>query len=136
MTRWTRAAPEYAIVWQDTSGSWLSVYYGPQTGMVKSFPFASSTDFGGPDLQPPLVGLARHSATISGSCSRRSHSVELWRIDRAGNRAVGLAASSVGRRATSATSSSASSPGLLTSTYADLTGASMGRRLIVDAVCY
>ena len=39
--------PEYAMVWQDTSGSWLSVYYGPQTNMVKSFPFASSTDFGG-----------------------------------------------------------------------------------------
>lgn len=63
------AAPEWAIVWQDTSGSWLSVYYGPQTGMVKSFPFASSTDFGGPDLQPPVAGRPL-SATISGSYSR------------------------------------------------------------------
>jgi hypothetical protein len=126
--------PEYAIVWQDRSGSWLSVYYGPQTGMVKSFPFASSTDFGGPDLQPPIVGLAAFGSDF-GVLYARSHAVELWRVDRAGNRRAGtlplpsLRGDSVGVASTS-------TPGLMTSTYADLTGADVGRRLIVDAACY
>ena len=37
-------------------GHWLSVYYGEQVGTVKSFPFSSSTDFGGADLLPPIAG--------------------------------------------------------------------------------
>ena len=128
------APPEYAMVWQDTSGSWLSVYYGPETGMVKSFPFASSADFGGPDLQPPLAGIATFGSEF-GVLFARPHSLELWRVDRAGNRRSGsLPLPSV--QGDFSGVSSASSPGLLTSTYADFTGASMGRRLIVDAVCY
>jgi hypothetical protein len=39
-------SPEYAIVWQDRSGSWLSVYYPPER-RVDSYGFASSTIFGG-----------------------------------------------------------------------------------------
>jgi len=128
------APPEYAIVWQDTSGTWLSVYYGPQTGMVKSFPFSSSTDFGGADLQPPVVGFAAFGNDF-GVLFARPHAVEVWRVDRAGNRRAGsLPLPSV--QGDTRGISSTPSPGLLTSTYADLTGPDTGRRLIVDAVCY
>ena len=128
------ASQEYAIVWQDPSGSWLSVYYGSATGQVKSFPFASSTDFGGPDLQPPLVGLAAFGSDF-GVLFVRPHSVEMWRVDRAGNRRSGslvypsLAGDVSGVAAVAGHN-------LLSSTYADLTGAGMGRRLVVDAACY
>jgi len=128
------APPEYAMVWQDPSGSWLSIYYGPQTGQVKSFPFASSTDFGGPDLQPPLVGLATFGNDF-GVLAMSAHSVELWRVDRAGNRRSGsLVFPSLEGQVGGA--SSVSVPNLMRSTYADMTGAGMGRRLVVDAVCY
>jgi hypothetical protein len=130
----TGASPEYAIVWQDTSGSWLSVYYGPQTAMVKSFPFSSATDFGGPDLQPPIAGLAAFGNDF-GVLFARSHAVEVWRVDRAGTRRSGsLPLPSL--QGDSIDVASASAPGLMTATYADLTGAGTGRRLIVDAVCY
>src|SRR5436190_605390 len=75
------ASPEYAIAWQDTSGSWLSLYLGPELGMmVNSYPFASSTDFGGPDTQPPIAGLAAFGNDF-GVLFARPHSVELWRLD-------------------------------------------------------
>jgi hypothetical protein len=128
------ASPEYAIVWQDTSGSWLSIYYGAETRMVKSFPFASSAEFGGPDLQPPIVGVAAFGNDF-GVLFARPHAVELWRSDRAGNRRSGsLPLPSI--QGDIAGIASVSSPGLLTSTYADLTGSAMGRRVVVDAVCY
>src|SRR4029079_11869724 len=99
-----------------------------------SFPFASSTDFGGADLQPPLVGLAPF-ANDFGVLTLRAHSVELWRIDRAGNRRSGsLVFPSLEGDVSSV--SSVAAPNLLTSPYADMTGAGMGRRVIVDAVCY
>ncbi|HEY7377018.1 MAG TPA: hypothetical protein VIF57_32965, partial [Polyangia bacterium] len=82
------ASLEYAIAWQDPSGRWLSVYEGPSTGQVKSYPFASSTDFGGPDLQPPLVGLTAFGSDF-GVLAVRPHSVEMWRLDRVGNRRSG-----------------------------------------------
>jgi hypothetical protein len=111
-------SPEYAIIWQDTSGSWLSVYYGAQTGQVKSFGFASSTDFGGPDLQPPLSGFAP-----SGRFRRPVREGPLGRAlaGRPGRHAQG--GRSCSRPAGNiAGVSSVASPGLLTSTYADLTG--------------
>ena len=117
-------SPEYAMVWQDGSGSWLSVYYGPQTNMVKSFPFASSTDFGGAGLQPPLVGLAAFGNDF-GVLFARTRSVELWRIDQAGNRRAGTLVLP-SRQGDIGPVSSVSSTGLLTSTYADLTGAGDG----------
>jgi len=126
--------PEYAMVWQDKSGSWLSVYYGPQTNMVKSFPFASATDFGGSGLQPPLAGVATFGNDF-GVLFARSRSVELWRIDQAGNRRPGTLVLS-SRQGDIGVVSSVVSTGLLTSTYADLTGAGMGRRLVIDAACY
>jgi hypothetical protein len=65
----------------------------------------------------------------------RAHSVEVWRVDRAGNRREGsLPLPSLQGEIAGVTSTS--SPGLLTATYADLTGPDTGRRLIVDAVCY
>jgi hypothetical protein len=128
------ASPEYAIVWQDPSGSWLSMYYGMETGVVKSFPFASSADFGGPDLQPPIVGVGTFGNDFA-VLFVRPHAVEVWRTDRAGNRRSGsLPLPSI--QGDIAGVSSTSSPGVLTSTYADLTGAGMGRRVVVDAVCY
>ncbi len=127
-------SPEYAMVWQDATGSWLSVYYGPQTNMVKSFPFASATDFGGAGLQPQLVGLAAFGNDF-GVLFARSRSIELWRIDQAGNRHAGTLVLP-SRQGDIGPVSSISSTGRLTSTYADLTGAGMGRRLVVDAACY
>ena len=127
-------SPEYAIVWQDESGSWLSVYYGEQAGTVKSFPFSSSTDFGGADLQPPIRGVATFGNDF-GVLFARPHSVEVWRIDPVGNRRSGVLvlpslAGDVGAVA------SVSSASLLTSSYADYTGSGTGRRLVIDAVCY
>jgi len=128
-------SPEYAIAWQDTSGSWLSIYYGPQLGMmVRSFPFASATDFGGPDTQPPIVGLAAFGNDF-GVMFGRSHSVELWRLDRSGNRRPGtLLLPSLQGDVENV--SGVTGPGVLSSSYADLTGGGTGRRLVVDAVCY
>jgi hypothetical protein len=126
-------SPEYAILWQDTAGSWLSVYYGPTTGQVKSFGFASSTDFGGPDLQPLLGGFATFGPDF-GVLFAKSHSVELWRIDQIGNaRAGSLVFPSI--QGDIGGVSSVASPGLLTSTYADLTGVGVGRRVVIDSVC-
>jgi hypothetical protein len=127
-------APEYAMVWQDPSGSWLSVYSGPETNMVKSYPFASATEFGGTGLQPPLRGLAAFGSDF-GVLFAGANAVEVWRVDIAGNRRSGsLLLPSL--KGDTAGISSVSSAGLLTSTYADLTGADTGRRLLVDAVCY
>jgi hypothetical protein len=127
-------SPEYAIIWQDPAGSWLSVYYGAQSATgVKSFGFASSTDFGGPDLQPPLMGFATFGPDF-GILFAKPHSVELWRLDQVGNiRAGSLVFPSVEGNITGV--SSVSSPGLLTSTYADLTGVGTGRRVVIDSVC-
>jgi hypothetical protein len=127
-------APEYAMVWQDGSGSWLSIYYGPQTNVVKSFPFASSTDFGGSGLQPRLAGLAAFGNDF-GVLFERPRSVELWRVDAAGNRRPGTLVLP-SRQGDIGDVYSASSTGLLTSTYSDLTGMGMGRRLVIDAACY
>jgi hypothetical protein len=59
----------------------------------------------------------------------------VWRVDRAGTRRSGsLPLPSL--QGDSIDVASASAPGLMTATYADLTGSGTGRRLIVDAVCY
>ena len=127
------APPDYAIVWQDASGSWLSIYNLAHDGHVNSYPFASSTDFGGPDLQPPLLGLAALNSDF-GVLFVRPHSVEMWRVDRAGNRRSGSLVLPSLQGDVSGVSAVAG-PDVMTSTYADMTGPAMGRRLIVDAVC-
>jgi hypothetical protein len=131
---------EYAIVWQDNSGSWLSIYYGAQTGQVKSFPFAASTDFGGPDLQPPLIALAALNSDF-GVLHVRAHSVEMWRVDQNGNRRSGsLVLPSVegnvaGAAGVASKTDMQAPTDLLVGTYADLMAAGPGRRLVVDATC-
>jgi hypothetical protein len=127
-------SPEYAIVWQDVSGSWLSVYYGEQAGTVKSFPFSSATDFGGADLQPPIRGVATF-ANDFGVLFARRHAAEVWRIGPLGDRRPGVLvlpslAGDIGSVV------SVSSAGLLTSSYIDFAGTDSGRRLVIDAVCY
>jgi hypothetical protein len=121
----------YSIVWQDGSGSWLSVYDG---SMVKSYPFASATDFGGADLQPPLVGATTFSKDY-GVLLDRAHAVEVWRMDQLGSRRSGalVLPSLQGDIFGAASVASAS---LLTTSYGDLTGPGEGRRLVIDAVCY
>jgi hypothetical protein len=127
-------APEYAIVWQDSSGSWLSVYYGEQVGTVKSFPFASATNFGGADLQPPIAGVATFGKDF-GVLFAKAHAAEIWRINQAGNRRSGvLILPSLSGDLGPVTSLAAG--GALTSSYADYTGSGEGRRLVIDAVCY
>jgi hypothetical protein len=133
------ASREYAIVWQDPSGSWLSVYEGPSTGQVKSYPFASSTDFGGPQLQPPLAGLTAFSSDF-GVLAVRPHSVEMWRVDRVGNRRSGSLVFPSLEGDISGVSSVAEPLAVppaaqLTATYADGAGSGVGRRLVVDATC-
>jgi len=124
----------YAMVWQDYSGSWLSVYYGPPANQVRSYPFASSTDFGGPDLQPPLRGLAAFGSDYA-VVLERTLSVELWRLDGGGRRRNG-ALVFPSEAGDPGPVSSVTRSGLLTSTYADFTGASTGRRIVIDAQCY
>jgi hypothetical protein len=130
----TEVTGGYAMVWQDFSGSWLSIYYGQPSNQVLSYPFASSTDFGGPNLQPPIRGLARFASDY-GVVMARPRSVELWRLDREGRRRDGALvfpslAGELGEV------SSVVGNGVLTSTYADFTGGSAGRRIIVDAACH
>jgi hypothetical protein len=100
---------------------------------VKSFGFASATDFGGPDLQPPLAGFAAFGPDF-GVLFAKAHSVELWRVDQAGNvRGGAFVMPSVQGDIQGV--SSVASPALLTSTYADLTGVGTGRRVVIDSVC-
>ena len=88
---------DYSLAWQDYSGSWLSAYSAPKTdaagnvlvaGSVKSYPFVSATDFGGPDLQPPIVGLAAFAGDY-GVVFARPTAVELWRVTGSGSRRSG-----------------------------------------------
>jgi hypothetical protein len=129
----------YALGWQDNSGSWLSVDYMPNgaaTGSIQSFPFASATDFGGPDVQPPIVGLAPFAGDY-GVLFSGSHAVELWRLDSAGNRRPGklifpslegnlgkVSAAWVGEA--------------MVATYADYatSAGAPGQRWFVNAACY
>lgn len=121
----------YSIIWQDASGSWVSVYDGVH---VNSYPFASATDFGGADLQPPLVGATIFLKDF-GVLLDKPHAVELWRVDQTGNRRSGaLVLPSLMGDIAGATS--VASANLLTTSYADLTGPGEGRRLVIDAVCY
>jgi hypothetical protein len=78
----------YSLAWQDNSGSWLSIdtmTAGVSGGNVMSYPFASANDFGGPNLQPPIVGLAPF-ATDYGVLFSGARAVELWRLDANGIR--------------------------------------------------
>jgi hypothetical protein len=136
----TPTATEYALAWQDGEGSWLAVstLVGSQV-QVATYPFVSASAFGGPSLQPPLVGLAPFG-TDFGVLLARALDIELWRLDAMGNRKAGtLVFPSLSGNLGSVSALSTSS-GLI-ATYADYSsapGASVlaGRRLFVNAVCY
>jgi hypothetical protein len=134
----------YALTWQDVTGSWLAV--SAKVGavvQVETYPFASASSFGGPNLQPPLVGLAPFGNDF-GVVLARATDVEMWRLDAMGNRKPGslvfptLAGNPGG---VSALPVGAADPGSLVATYADYTSAPgattlAGRRMFVDAACY
>jgi hypothetical protein len=130
----------YALAWQDDTGSWLSIDYMPNgvaTGSIQSYPFASATDFGGPDVQPPIVGLAPFG-TDYGVLFSGPRAVELWRLDASGNRRPGKLIfpsleGNLGRASAAWVGQS------LVATYADYTsstGTVASQRWFVDAACY
>ena len=139
-------ATGYGISWQDTEGDWLAEYM-PQNApnaLSLAYPFASSADFGGSNLQPPIAGLAPFG-TDFGVLLARPFDVELWRIGNAGNRRAGVLVFPSINGNFGTVSALAPSPfmaeGPLVVTYADYTspvGASppTGGRLFLNAVCY
>jgi hypothetical protein len=125
----------YALAWQDNTGSWLSIddMTAGGTGSVLSFPFASATDFGGPDLQPPIVGLAPFAGDY-GVLFSGARAVELWRLGSTGVRSPGKLVfpsleGNLGKV------SAAWVGGSLAATYADY-GTVKSQRWLVDAACY
>ena len=131
---------EYALAWQDGQGSWLAVsaLVGGQVE-VATYPFASASAFGGPSLQPPLVGLAPFGSDF-GVVLARAMDIELWRLDAMGDRKPGALVFPSLTGNLGAVSALPSGGGLV-ATYADYSsapGASnpVGRRLFVNAVCY
>jgi hypothetical protein len=140
----TPANTAYALVWQDGTGSWIAVSAKVGAAVqVSTYPFASASSFGGPSLQPPLVGLATFGNDF-GVLLARAADVEMWRLDAMGNRRPGALvfptlAGNLG--AVSALPVGGTAPGSLVATYADYTSAPgaatpAGRRMFVDAVCY
>jgi hypothetical protein len=134
----------YALIWQDGTGSWLAVSAKVgATIQVGTYPFASASSFGGPNLQPPLVGLAPFGNDF-GVVLARAADVEMWRFDGMGNRRAGslvfpTLAGNLG--GVSALPVGGADPGSLVATYADYTSAPgaatlVGRRMFVDAACY
>ena len=137
----TPTAAGYALVWQDSGGGWLAEY---DTGAssVPSYPFASASSFGGPALQPPMVGLAPFG-TDFGVLFARSYGGELWRVDSGGNRRPGAlelpsAFGNIG--GISALPVAQASGQSLLATYADYSSpagtTTAGSRWFVNAVCY
>ena len=133
----------YALAWQDASGSWLSALNAMTRGIL-SYPFASATDFGGPDVQPPIVGVGPFLVGVAGIETvdfgvvfQRSRAVEVWRLNARGVRRPGalLLPSLEGNMGNA--SSVVVDRRRLVITYADYSpSADTGRRLIVDASCY
>jgi hypothetical protein len=139
----TPRASKYALAWNDNRGSWLAVSAQDATTnqvTVGSYEFASASDFGGPDLEPPLVGLAPFGTSDFGVALARAHDVELWRLDAMGNRQAGALVFPTLAGNLGSVSALPVATGLV-ATYADYastSGAStpVGRRLLVNAVCY
>jgi hypothetical protein len=149
MAPWkTEPSTGYAFAWQDASGSWLTVHVarsndGMTPNRFNNYPFASATDFGGPDLQPPIVGLSAFPAGASQSTKvdfgvvfQRTRSVEVWRLGSDGVRRPG-ALLLPSQEGTMGDASSVTVGERLVVTYADYAPAAQtGRRLLVDASCY
>jgi hypothetical protein len=133
---------EYALAWQDNQGSWLAVSTRDETTNVlgvATYAFASASNFGGPDLQPPLTGLASFGNDF-GVVLERAHDAELWRLDAMGSRRSGALVFPSLLGNLGSVSALPVSSGLV-ATYADYSSAPgapnpAGRRLFVNAVCY
>jgi hypothetical protein len=125
----------YATAWQDYSGSWLAVSSeaGPRP---MSYPFASATDFGGPELQPPLRGLVPFGSGF-GVVLAQPKTYTLWRLDGLGQRQPGelVFPSLTGNLGEISVIQSGSA---LVATYADYTDSdrAAGRRVFLKAACY
>jgi hypothetical protein len=142
---------DYSFAWQDSSGSWLSVISGRTSdgagnignGSVQSYPFVAATDFGGPDVQPPIVGLAAVGGGGTGTFTgdymvafARPQDVEIWRLDFAGQRRPGALVLPSTAGNLGAVSTLSSSGGLVL-TYADFgSSTATSSRWLVNAVCY
>jgi hypothetical protein len=134
----------YGTAWQDEAGSWLAVAERRMDDStrfnVKTYPFASATDFGGPDLQPPLRGLVQLGSDF-GVLLAKPHAAELWRLDGNGNRLPGalVLPSLMGNLGEiSAVRAEGGGAGVtMAVTYADYTDSngSTGRRMFVTATC-
>jgi hypothetical protein len=138
----TPAGTGWALVWQDTSGSWLSSFTPNPNGgtsLVQTYGFAPATDFGGADVQPPLVGLQPFGLDF-GVLLARSRDVEMWRIDAMGNRRPGALVFPSLQDTFGEVSAAPTTDAKLAVTYADFTSSSgtapTGRRLLVNAACY
>jgi hypothetical protein len=128
----------YSLAWQDTQGGWLAVYTAGSATQPAPYPFAPASDFGGANLQPPLVGLAPFG-TDYGVLLARPLDVELWRLDDMGNRRPGAVVfPSISGMLGTVSSLPVSG---LVATYADYTSpagasAATGGRVFLDAACY
>jgi hypothetical protein len=113
----------YALAWQDSLGTWLSVYH-PDATTFGMEPVAGSASFGGPDLQPPLAGFAP-VGTDYAVVFAEVRSAELWRVDAGGERRAGalVLPSALGNMGTI---SSVPVAGSLSATYADYTSTGAG----------
>ena len=93
-------------------------------------------DFGGPDLQPPLRGLAQFG-TGFGVVLAKPKAFELWRLNDLGVRQPGelIFPSLVGNLGEISAVQAGSA---LAATYADYTDTydSAGRRVLLKAACY
>jgi hypothetical protein len=140
----------YGIAWQDNSGAWFGSYVAGATTLPSPVTFASSSDFGGAYLQPPLVALASFQPDF-GVLFKKLHDAELWRLDQMGNRRSGalILPSAQGNLGDVSTTLAASGVAVgaapLAITYADYTGTTAGpdggttqtgNRVFLNAACY
>jgi hypothetical protein len=125
----------YATAWQDYSGSWLAVSSTDGTRPM-SYPFASATDFGGPELQPPLRGLIPFGSGF-GVVLAQPKTYTMWRLDGLGQRQPGelVFPSLNGDLGEISVIQSGSA---LVATYADYidTDHASGRRVFLKAACF
>jgi hypothetical protein len=136
----TATAGGYGIAWQDSAGSWVSIYTASDNQLLSPVTFAPANEFGGANLQPPIVGLTPFGRDF-GVLFQRPRDAELWRLDEAGNRRSGalIFPSAEGYLGTvSAVRVGPAGGASLTATYADYmgSGGTTGDRLFVDATCY
>jgi hypothetical protein len=129
-------AAGYAVVFQDRVGGWLGVYQTQGNHLMWS-PFATAVAFGGPDLQPPLVGLTPVGMDYA-VLFARARSGELWRVAPGGARKGVLGFPSM--QGTIGGISTQAAPEALTATYADYTSVdagvgSAGQRFFLQAIC-